>query len=86
MEKVSHDIQEKVSGIENIPIQSRMITIADIYDALVASDRPYKKAISQKNALAILRNEVNADKLDKELFEIFTKFKIYEKNDQNFCK
>lgn len=68
-----------ISGERNIPIQSRMITIADIYDALVASDRPYKKAITQENALDILRDEVDNDKLDKKLFDIFTKYQIFKK-------
>ena len=40
-----------------IPIQSRMMTISDIFDALVAWDRPYKKAVPVERALDILRDE-----------------------------
>jgi response regulator RpfG family c-di-GMP phosphodiesterase len=42
----------------DIPIQSRMMTVSDIYDALTASDRPYKRAISTERALDILKMEV----------------------------
>src|SRR5258708_15762069 len=37
-----------------IPVQARMMTICDIYDALVAQDRPYKKAVPTPTALEIL--------------------------------
>ncbi|MDY6933824.1 MAG: HD domain-containing phosphohydrolase [Spirochaetota bacterium] len=75
-----------ISGEENIPIQSRMITIADIYDALIASDRPYKRAISCEEALSILEEEAKCNKLDKNILEIFIKYKIYEKIDKNAFK
>src|SRR5207244_1325064 len=45
---------------EAIPVQSRMMAIADIYDALTASDRPYKKALRAEEALAILDAERRA--------------------------
>lgn len=64
---------------DNISVQSRIMAIADIYDALVASDRPYKKAISVEKALSILKEEVERNKLDKDLFDIFVKNRIYEK-------
>ncbi|HUS20284.1 MAG TPA: HD domain-containing phosphohydrolase, partial [Terriglobales bacterium] len=41
-------------GAAEIPIQTRMMTIADIFDALSASDRPYKKAVTLEKALDIL--------------------------------
>ena len=41
---------------EQIPIPARMMAISDIYDALTASDRPYKKAMSAERALDIARN------------------------------
>src|SRR6185437_9026520 len=40
---------------EAIPIQARMMTIADIFDALVAQDRPYKPAVPIERACAILQ-------------------------------
>lgn len=62
---------------EEIPTQTRIMTIADIFDALTASDRPYKKAVPTEKALEILEMEVKAHKIDKDLFEIFCESKIY---------
>ncbi len=45
---------------EAIPLQTRMMTIADIYDALTAQDRPYKRALPAIRALDILTDEVGA--------------------------
>ncbi len=55
----------------DIPLQSRMMTISDIYDALSASDRPYKKAVPPDRALSIIESEVKSKLLDEELFRIF---------------
>ncbi len=65
-------------GSEKIPIQSQMMTIADIYDALTAWDRPYKKAVPVEKALEILGYEVKDGKIDAELYNIFLEAKIYE--------
>jgi HD-GYP domain-containing protein (c-di-GMP phosphodiesterase class II) len=62
-----------------IPIQSKMMTISDIFDALVAWDRPYKKSVPVEKALSILRDEAGHGKLDTELLTIFIDAKIYEK-------
>ena len=63
---------------DQIPIQARMMTISDIFDALTAQDRPYKKAVSTNTALDILHEEAGQGKLDKELLEVFVDKKIYE--------
>jgi len=68
----------KLSANE-IPIQSRMMTVSDIYDALTASDRPYKRAISTDRALDILRMEVNDGLLDSALVDTFVEAKVYER-------
>jgi len=62
---------------EEIPIQSRMMTICDIFDALTASDRPYKKAISHERALDILGYERKDGKLDSDLLDTFIESKVY---------
>lgn len=62
---------------DQIPIQSRMMTIADIYDALSANDRPYKKSLPPEKALDILDMEVKGGKLDPELFRLFVESKAY---------
>jgi HD-GYP domain-containing protein (c-di-GMP phosphodiesterase class II) len=61
-----------------IPIQSKMMTISDIYDALTAQDRPYKRAVPLERALDILHEEAGAGKLDKELLEIFATRRIFD--------
>ncbi len=58
--------------------QSRMMVISDIYDALTASDRPYKPAVSVETALNILENEVKRGKIDPELFKVFVEGKVYK--------
>ena len=66
-----------ISG-EKISIQARILAIADIFEALTARDRPYKPPMSVEKALSILEFEVKDNHLDKELYEIFIKEKIYE--------
>ncbi len=61
-----------------IPVQARMMTIADIYDALTASDRPYKKALPVQRALDILGYEVKDGMLDADLYQVFKESKVYE--------
>ncbi len=64
---------------EEIPLQSKMMTISDIYDALVAWDRPYKKAVPVTRALDILHEEAGAGKVDRELLDLFVESKVWEK-------
>ncbi len=68
----------KLSAPE-IPLQTRMMTISDIFDALAAADRPYKRAVSVDRALEILERSVHNGELDSALFEIFTGAKIYRR-------
>ncbi|HTE56197.1 MAG TPA: HD domain-containing phosphohydrolase [Kofleriaceae bacterium] len=63
----------------DIPPGARMMTISDIFDALTASDRPYKKAVPVPKALDILASEVQRAKLDKELFDMFVSAKVWER-------
>jgi HD-GYP domain-containing protein (c-di-GMP phosphodiesterase class II) len=62
-----------------IPLQTRMMTISDIFDALAASDRPYKKAVTTDRALEILGFAVKDGELDPHLFQLFVDAKVYEK-------
>ena len=55
----------------DLPLEVRIITIADIYDSLTADDRPYKKAVPKEKALSILAAMAEEGKLDKELVEQF---------------
>ena len=64
---------------EEIPVQSKMMSIADIYDALTASDRPYKKAVPLEKALDILGFEVKDGHIDAELVRIFREARVWER-------
>ncbi len=63
----------------DIPIQSRMMTVSDIYDALTANDRPYKRAITTERALDILKMEVGDGFLDPSLVNVFIESKVFER-------
>ena len=67
----------RVTG-EAIPVQTRMMTISDIYDALSAADRPYKVAVAPARALDIMADEVRSGQLDQELFRLFVEGKVFE--------
>jgi hypothetical protein len=60
-----------------IPIESKMMTISDVFDVLVAWDRPYKKAIPVEKALDILQEEARGGKLDQDLLDLFIAAKVY---------
>ncbi len=62
---------------EAIPVQTRMMTISDIFDALTATDRPYKRAVSPDRALDILAMEAKEGMLDRELLETFIKAGVF---------
>ncbi len=64
---------------EDIPVQCRMMTVADIFDALSAADRPYKSAVPVDKALDILKLEVRDGMLDPHLVDLFIEAKVYEK-------
>lgn len=62
---------------DQIPIEGRITAISDIFEALTAQDRAYKPPFSIQKSLAILQDMVDKGKLDKEIFEVFVKNKIY---------
>lgn len=61
-----------------IPIQAKMMSISDIFDALTAMDRPYKKALPAERALNILKEETKAAHVDGDLLTIFIDSEIYK--------
>ncbi len=77
--EIAHGHHEKLDGSgyprglkgQAIAAEARMMAIADIYDALTASDRPYKKAVPHDIAVRILHDEVALGHLDSELLAIF---------------
>ena len=66
-----------VNAVE-IPVQTRMMTISDIYDALTATDRPYKRAVPTERALDILKDEATHGHLDEALLSAFIGAKVFE--------
>jgi response regulator RpfG family c-di-GMP phosphodiesterase len=62
-----------------IPVQTRMMTISDIFDALSASDRPYKKAVPIERALHILNLAVKDGEIDGALFQLFLDARVFDK-------
>ena len=62
---------------DEIPLQSRIIAIADVFEALTARDRPHRNAMTLSEAFNIMESMVKDNHIDKDLFEFFVKEKIY---------
>jgi HD-GYP domain-containing protein (c-di-GMP phosphodiesterase class II) len=62
---------------EEIPLQSKLMSVSDIFDALTAHDRPYKKAVPIDRALDILHLEVKEQHIDPELVRIFVEARVW---------
>ncbi len=83
--EIAHGHHEKLDGrgyprgvpATAIPVETRMMTIADIYDALTASDRPYKRAVPPERALEILRADSRAGALDPDLLGVFVEAGVW---------
>jgi HD-GYP domain-containing protein (c-di-GMP phosphodiesterase class II) len=63
----------------DIPIQTRIITVSDIFDALTEPDRPYKPSVPAEKALDILRGEAKAGRIDGTLVDIMIESQAYRK-------
>lgn len=68
---------------DQLSLQSRIIAIADIFEALTAKDRPYKKGKSVTEALEIMDRMARNKHIDAELYELFVQEKIYEEYARN---
>lgn len=64
---------------DEIPLEVRILTILDIFDALTAADRPYKKAKTPEVALDILEMDAQNGRLDPELVRLFKESRCWEK-------
>ena len=62
---------------DEIPLQARIIALADIFDALTAKDRPYKKEKTLSEAVKIMGYMVKDNHIDRDLFELFIKERIH---------
>jgi HD-GYP domain-containing protein (c-di-GMP phosphodiesterase class II) len=63
---------------DHIPIQSQMLTIADIYDALTASDRPYKRRLPTDTVMKILKGDASKNKINLDLVELFEQRQVFQ--------
>ena len=63
---------------DQIPLEGRILAIVDIYEALTASDRPYKKGMPVEKAFAILKAEAEHGKLDKDLLDLFINANVHD--------
>ena len=83
---IAHGHHEKLDGsgypmglcAPQISTQTRILTICDIYDALTAGDRPYKKAMPPDRALDLIAMECRAGHLDEQLFGVFVASRAWE--------
>ena len=62
---------------EQMPASARMMAIADIFEALTASDRPYKTAKPVSQSLDIMSGMARRHHIDEQLFEMFLREKVY---------
>lgn len=84
---IAHGHHEKLDGTgyprgiqaSQIAIQTRIMTVADIFDALTASDRPYKKALSAQRAIEILDMEAKAGMLDRSVVDLVLASDVHHK-------
>jgi 3',5'-cyclic-nucleotide phosphodiesterase len=82
---IAHGHHEKLDGSgypmglkgDQICVQTRMLTICDIYDALTAADRPYKKSVPVEQALDLMWMECRTGHLDSRLFNVFVESKAW---------
>ncbi len=69
---------------ENIPLEARILTIADIFDALTAKDRPYKEGLPVSKALEIMKNMAEQNEIDSQLFNLFQEEHIWKHTIQKY--
>ena len=71
---------------DQMSIQARIMGIADIFEALTAADRPYKKGMPLSQSLSIMTRMRNEGHIDPDLFDIFIKHRIYQDYAQRYLK
>jgi len=75
----------KLRREEMTPV-ARMMAIADIFEALTANDRPYKKGKTLSEALAIMRRMRQEQHIDPELFDLFLSSGVYDEYARRFMR
>ncbi|MDT8405090.1 GAF and HD-GYP domain-containing protein [Sulfuriflexus sp.] len=71
---------------EDMSVQARIMGIADIFEALTAADRPYKKAMPVAQALGILERMKEDQHIDPDLFDVFVEQKVFTRYAKDFLE
>lgn len=82
---IAYGHHEKLNGrgypnrliAEAIPLEVRLMTVSDIFDALSSGDRPYKRALSIERALGVIEGEAAAGMLDADIVRLFIDARVY---------
>lgn len=69
---------------EQLSVQARILGIADVFEALMDANRPYKKGKKLSEALAILKNLKDNGHIDPDLYDVFMEKKVYMKYAEQF--
>jgi HD-GYP domain-containing protein (c-di-GMP phosphodiesterase class II) len=69
---------------DQMPVQARIMAIADIFEALTARDRPYKPGKTLAEALAMLGQMKLEGHIDPDLFDVFIRGKVYQRYGEAF--
>ncbi len=69
---------------EQMSVQARVMGIADIFEALTARDRPYKKGKTLTESLQILGKFKEGGHIDPDLFDVFIRQKVYQRYAEQF--
>jgi len=69
---------------EQMSVQARVMGIADIFEALTARDRPYKKGKTLTESLQILGKFKEGGHIDPDLFDVFIRRKVYQRYAEQF--
>ena len=71
---------------DQMSVQARIMGIADIFEALTASDRPYKKGMKLSQAISIMRKFKETGHIDPDLFDVFMRERVYLSYAQQFLE
>jgi HD-GYP domain-containing protein (c-di-GMP phosphodiesterase class II) len=69
---------------EQMSVQARIMAVADIFEAVTAADRPYKRGNTLNEAVDILAGFKARNHIDPDLFDLFVRERIYEKYAEQF--
>ena len=64
---------------EDMPLTAKIIAVADVFEALTSTDRPYKKAKTLKEAIKIMSFMAKEGHLDQDVFELFLTSGVYQR-------